>query len=365
MSFCRFLTNTYHFSYDVVKPCCWFRDDYSSIKSPEKVVEKFKLLHEINDWIPECGYCHDLESAGTQSPRTISLKNESIFSDDPAPGDTIKIELQLDEECNAACIMCNSSNSTTWRKYTKNTVRGVIPILELHKTTVEERIESVLELVDFNKVRQVHFYGGEPFSTDTQLTMLREIAEPHRVKLVYVTNGSYLPDEETLERWKSFESINLMMSIDGIGEHFNYLRWPLKWHQVESNLRFYRDLLSRKNFTVNSSFTGSPLNLFFIDRYTEWSTEFFKGTKVIGKNWFMNPHPVDGVINMSCVPDSVKDAVVEKYGRDSRIAKIIGRYDQEKFDKFIEYLEFHDGHRGLDFREIFKQVADHFPERTK
>lgn len=365
MSFCKFLTNTYHFSYDVVKPCCWFRDDYSSIRSPDEVVEKFKKLHEVNDWIPECGYCHDLERAGTKSPRTISLNEEPIFSKDDALGDAIKVELQLDEECNAACIMCNESNSTTWGKYTENTLKSVIPIINLHKTSVQERIQTVDRLVNFDTVKQVHFFGGEPFISDTQLQMLRRMNNPGQIRLVYVTNCSQLPDQETLDRWEQFKSVNLMISMDGIGDHFNYIRWPLQWHQIEHNMNFYRKLLKRSNFDMNCSLTGTPLNLYYIDRYTEWSREFFRGTKVSGSIWFMNPHPVGGTINMSCIPDKLKQTIVDKYGSDSRITKIIAPYDQEKFNKFIEYLEFHDVHRRLNFRETFSEIAHHFPEHTK
>ena len=122
-----------------------------------------------------------------------------------------------------------------------------------------------------------------------------------------------------------------MTSIDGIGEHFNYLRWPLRWDQVEKNLVKYRDMLQNKNFQMNSSFTGSPFNLYYIDTYEQWSREFFKGTSVDGNWFFKNPHPVVGPINLESVPEQLKEIIREKYTADSRIYKIIDRYDPEKY----------------------------------
>ena len=111
---------------------------------------------------------------------------------------------------------------------------------------------------------------------------------------------------------------------------------------------------------MNSSFTGSALNLFYIDEYTKWATEFFKNTRVDGSWWFMNPHPVVGVMNLNSVPDQLKTAIIDKFTSDSRIVKIIDQYDSEKCQKMIEYLDFHDVHRKLDWRQTFSEVAPYF-----
>lgn len=360
MSFCKFLTNTYHFTYDVVKPCCWIKDIKVNISDHDAIKKEFKRLNAVDDWIPECEYCHKLESAGTKSPRTISLNDEPIFSDDDEPGTAIKVELQLDEDCNAACIMCSSFNSTTWAKYNENTVKAK-KIKIHHHTTVDDRVAAVEAVVNFDTVKQVHFFGGEPFNTDTHLRIIRQIKHPENTRLVYVTNGSTFPDHETLDLWSKFKHVHLMASIDGVGEHFNYLRWPLQWAQVEKNLARYRDMLGVK-FQMNSSFTGSPLNLFYIDSYTAWATEFFKSSRVDGSWWFMNPHPVVGVMNLNSVPDQLKTAITNKFSSDSRIVKIIDQFDSVKCQKMIEYLDFHDVHRKLDWRQTFSEVASYFSE---
>jgi hypothetical protein len=111
---------------------------------------------------------------------------------------------------------------------------------------------------------------------------------------------------------------------------------------------------------VNPSFTGSPLNLYYIDRYTEWSTRFFADSQVDGSGWFKNPHPVVGTVNLQSVPDSLKAAITDKFTADSRIVKIIEPFDPVKCQQMIEYLDFHDGHRKLNWRQTFSEVAPYF-----
>jgi hypothetical protein len=356
---CKFLTNTRHFTYDVVKPCCWIKDIKFDIADIDSINQGFKRLNKINDWIPECSYCYDLEAAGTTSPRT-QAEHETIYNEQHKIGDIVKLELQLNEDCNAACIMCSDFNSTTWRKYNENTLKHTVKIH--HTTTVEQRIAAVESTIDFESVRQIHFFGGEPFNTDTHLRIIKQVKNPEKTNLVYVTNCSVFPSDETVELWKQFKNVNIACSIDGIGEHFNYIRWPLRWDQVENILKRYRSMIS-KNFEMNCSFTGNPLNLYYSDRYTEWAERFFADVPIKGelyRQWFKNPHPVVGTVNLQSVPPQLTRMISEKYSSESRIYKIIDTYDPVKYQKFIDYVEYHDHHRKLNFRHVFPEVAEYF-----
>ena len=365
--FCRFLSNTYHFSFDKVKPCCWMKDMRANILDVDEVKQQLGRFQRVTDWIPECNYCKYLEDAGTDSPRIRSL-NETIFTEDDTIGDIVKIELQIDNDCNAACLMCGTQNSTTWQQYIDKTVFPRIPIDQQfpyykNKTTVSDRINAVIKLVDFSKLKQIHFYGGEPFNTTTQLELLKKIARPGNIKLVYTTNGSIFPSDEVLEVWKNFKRVHICLSIDGIDDHFNYLRWPLQWTQVKEVMKKYIGLCS-ENFTINCSFTATPFNLFYVDKYTEWSTEFFKDLLPhVGQEWFSNPHPATATlpVNLHCIPDELQEVIKSKYP-DSRLAKILVDFNPVKYKAFIEYVEFHDKHRKLSWRDTFPEIQHYFPK---
>ena len=361
--FCRFLSNTYHFSYDNVKPCCWIKntpETQINILDINDIKEKFKNLQQINDWIPECSYCYDLEKAGTPSPR-ITSQNESIFSPNNAVGEILKIELQIDDDCNAACLICGTWNSTTWQQYEVKTFKST-ELSYRWKTTIDERINTVAELVDFNKIKQINYFGGEPFNSNTQLKILKQIKCPENIKLIYTSNGSVFPCDETLELWKRFKSVHIGISIDGVSEQFNYLRWPLQWHQIENNLKKYLKL--GDNITINTSFTATPFNIFYIDNYTQWGINFAKNNptkKTTFSNWFLNPHPVTGKqISMACIPTALQDVIKSKYGEDSRIVKLLVSFNEKKCQTMLDYIELHDGYRKLNWREIFPEIVQYF-----
>ena len=361
--FCTYLNNSYHFTYDNVKPCCWIKDSPRTqirITDPE-LKEKFSVLRQIDDWIPECNYCQDLEIAGTSSPRTLSDVNH-VFTDKDT--DTVRVELQIDDDCNAACLICGAWNSSTWRQYEERTLKGKTYPSYKWKTTVDERISVVKDLVSFDSVKQLHFFGGEPFNTDTQLTFLKLIEHPESVNIIYITNGSIFPCSETIELWKRFKSVHIGISIDGVGDHFNYLRWPLQWHQIENNLKKYVEL-AVDNITINSSFTVTPFNIFYIDRYTQWAEEFsmkYDNNSDRISEWFLNPHPVVGSnMDMSCIPPDLKEMIIYKYGKDSRISKILSTdFDVQKCLRMINYLNFHDRHRKSNWTEIFPEIVEYF-----
>lgn len=363
MKFCNLLTNQYHFTYDQIKPCCWIKNTSSDIKNPEELKLQFKRLSEVKDWIPECRYCHTLEQSGAQSPRLDSLKS-NLFSDTDKPGDSIKIEVQIDEDCNAACLMCSSYNSTTWKLYEEKTLK-VFSKINDHMTTVEERFAMVKELINFDTVKQIHFFGGEPFKTDTHSRVLELVTNPAQVNLVYVTNGSYLPDERTIELWNQFQHVNIAVSMDGTEEHFNYLRWPLQWSQLVDNLDWYCRYEFGVDVSVNTSFIATPFNMYYQDRYQRWAKDFFSTRRRvnIGENWFNYPNPVVGVMNLQSVPPKLQQLIIEKYGQNNRISQLIEPFDSVLYKKFIDYVSYHDEHRRLDFRKTFSEVAEYFEDQ--
>lgn len=358
--FCNFLTNQYHMTYDQVKPCCWIKDTSSDIRKPEELKLQFIRLSEVTDWIPECEYCQTLEESGAQSPRLDSLKSD-LFSANDKPGDSIKIEVQIDEDCNAACLMCSSYNSTTWKSYEEKTLK-FFSNDNKHCTTVEERFEMIKELINFDTVRQIHFFGGEPFKTDTHCRVLELVTNPSNVNLVYVTNGSYIPNERTVDLWNKFCHVNIAVSIDGTEEHFNYLRWPLQWNQIVNNLDWYCRQEFIVDVSVNTSFIATPFNMYYQDRYQRWAKEFFSSRRKIniGDNWFTYPNPVVGIMNLQSVPQDLQELIVDKYGSDARISQLIQEFDSELYKEFIDYVNYHDHHRQINFRHVFPEVESYF-----
>lgn len=356
--FCNLLTNQIRIEYGQLKPCCWFKESVD-INDTVAIKQFLKKIESIDSWEAtegNCEECQQRESKNTFSPRLESLGSFRLNS--TPENSKLSIEIQIDRDCNGACLICGPWNSTTWEKY-DNKIRN-IPIKNVSdvKTETSQLINSVKNIANFDSVQRVLFLGGEPFKTKSHLEFLKLISNPNQTVLKYTTNGSYRVDDEVLEVWSKFKHIQIQFSIDGIGEHFNYLRWPLPWHQVESNIEFFNSKPLPNIGISLFSYTTTPLSLFYHDRYDAWArSTFTDGEKMFSKPWQPRGNsPMD----LSAIPPYLQHIIREKYGPDHRISKLLLPFDRGNYLRFISYVNYHDQHRQLEWRKIFPEVQEYF-----
>jgi len=358
-NFCRYLTNQSRFVYGVLQPCCWYTKTQDLSAKPEIIEEYKKELRDIKDWVPECNFCKEREEKGMHSPRLDANKQSA---------DGINLEFQIDKDCNGACLICGSWNSTTWEQYTTQTINKKVFTIKSNEDNVEIWLKQVYENVKFDNVKHITFLGGEPLRTDTHYTILQEVKKVQdlsNVNVTYITNGSAKPTTEQLELWSELAHLNLHFSLDAIGEHFNYLRWPLQWSQVEKNLQYIIDL-NLPNLSITGSYTLTPFNIFYHDRYDAWAHEFFKDTPHDPKNIFKQPYMANGVMSLAALPPVLAMMVRKKYMttsvamNDHTVDKCIPGYTKASYDEFMKHIEYHDKHRKLAWREVFPEIEKYF-----
>lgn len=361
-NFCKYLSNQVRIEYGQLKPCCWFTESVDVSNSQQ--VKLFKQeLDSIVDWESakgRCDECQRRETLGIFSPRLQSLSRKTF--DGVTNSSAISVEIQIDKDCNGGCLICGPWNSTTWEKY-QNKINN-IPIKDITDTVSNNTqfIKTINQNVDFSNAREVLFLGGEPLRTDSHLALLQNITTPGDTIVKYITNGSYRPDQRTLLEWKKYKEIHLIVSVDGIGDHFNYLRWPLQWSQVESNIQYLLDL-SDSNIKLSAfSYTTTPFSLFYHDRYEAWAKEFFESTHINYRNMFSQPWQPRGQTPMllAAVPPKLQDEIRSKYGPDHAITKLLEPFDIRQYSSFMQYINYHDKHRGTSWRETFPEMVPFF-----
>ncbi len=364
--FCRYLTNQHRFEYDQLSTCCWSAKKVNT-KDPEEIEKYFNWARNLNDWDPACQRCKHMESMGQQSFRIKANNNPEGFgfSRDDKAGEITSLEFQFDSECNGACLICGPSNSTTWQKYNTTEGKEIKKIIDISNAiTRTTRLDGVKNITKFDKIRFITFLGGEPLKSDFHLKIIEEIEAVKKLndlRLNYVTNGSMRPTPEVIDIWRECKNVKINVSVDGIGEHFNYLRWPLQWNQVCDNIRFILDQ-KLPNLILTSSYSINPFNIFYHDRYIEWATEFFKNdTNIIP--FFHNPFRTDGVINLNSVPTNLKYEIYRKYGRlYPNLARLIESYSEERSIAFLKYINTHDKKRNLNWEEVFPEIVPYFKD---
>ena len=347
--FCRFLTHGYSFTKDknnlIVKPCCWYRD---GVKFENHQTTR-SSWSQVSNWTSGCVTCQQLEKSGSKSFRHASFD----IVPDNMPQSPVAVDINLDYNCNAACVMCGPNLSSAWAQQIKKQ-----KVIEIEDKSNLYYINKVTTSLDLSNVRRIKFFGGEPLLTDTHINILKKLPNPSDVEIWYTTNGSILPDKELIELWSKFKLIFFEVSIDGIGSKFEYLRWPLNWEKINKNLMELKEsappnLLFRINYTLN------PFNVFYYDEVENWVRKNFNQNKLGDLNE-INCHPCRGIWDLQRTPKLLREKIYEKYGNHP-ITNMLKLLPEDDYLPIINFTKQWDPIRKNNWKSVFLEIVEYFP----
>lgn len=355
--FCNLLSNGYSFSVDrasdtlQVRPCCHFKEKIpvtNDIKNVRRA--KFDI---VNDWTPNCQNCQILESSGQQSLRQTGP--DWIPNDVPDQA-AVMIDINLDKECNAACVICDEQSSTLWAKE-NNKILGIRQKISRSDLTVDRHINTITKTISLEHVKYVKFYGGEPLFTDTHIKFLNTVPDPSAVTVHYTTNGSIFPNDLVLEQWSKFKTIIFAASLDGVDEQFDYVRWPLPWAKVSRNLvKLKQARLHNVMFRVE--FTANLLNTFYYDRLDSWIRTYLD-TNEFGDRTEVNLHHCTGsAFDLKYMPMPLRRSIMQKYPQNHILHKMIADLPAPApLDDFWNFVCQWDPRRNLRWEHCFPDLV--------
>jgi hypothetical protein len=304
-----------------------------------------------------CQQCWDDEDAGHPSKREMDWKY--IFNGTVPNLDKTKIlMLAFGNSCNLACMTCGSHASSTWIKE-EETLKKVFTDLKIHKHYRFYQDKNFLDQIKeiSAEVSHVYFPGGEPFLSGINehldfLDYLISIGASH-TSLHYMTNTTIFPKEKFWERWEKFEKIDMQLSIDGQGQHFNYTRWPGDWNQVLENIKLYR---VKESTTPNLKLTiGHVISIFTVFYFPE----FFKWCLQNNlKDPYISLLSYPKIYDIRSLPIKIKDKIKLKLDRFNlkEIVEYMYQDDfSDTFDKTKKYINLLDQQRGHKFDETFPE----------
>jgi len=143
---------------------------------------------------------------------------------------------------------------------------------------------------------------------------------------------------------KNFKKIEIRVSIDGINEQFEYLRYGAKYKNVIENCKKFNQI---KNTDFEIICTVSPYNFLYLEEYDE---EF----KKYGWSVFYNLTSYPNRMMLFNIPDIVKKNIklsskfkdIENYINNKN-------YDPMHWQEFVNYTKLIDKNRALNMAEIF------------
>ncbi len=245
----------------------------------------------------ECHICHKYESLGLQSYREKMVSQfpeltKNILGESATPCIEF-IEIKLGNDCNLKCRMCNPYSSKSLLKEYKEIFPKSQTHFEHFSFDYYKDPKFFKELLNnAPHLKTIHFSGGEPFIIKEMWNFIDHLIISKRaqdISLKFNTNFTIFT-EEMLNKLNHFKHVNFIISLDGVGETFEYIRYPAKWTTIEKNLAFLKSK-AQAHFEVLFSPTIQVLNIHQLPRLMEYFKQDFEMNFDIDLNILSHPKP--------------------------------------------------------------------------
>jgi sulfatase maturation enzyme AslB (radical SAM superfamily) len=201
-----------------------------------------------------------------------------------------ELRVKFSNFCNLACRSCSETESSTWARVTSTPVSENYEMdistspehWELITTTILQKLPEVEHFY-------VHFIGGESLVQPGMKKLLNWMIDQGiapRVHLRVTTALTVRPGYDLMSKMSQFRDVDINLSIDSVGDNYQYLRWPAKFAKIENNLdtlMSHQTTLSivagRKTYTPRWRCLITPVfslnNIMYIDQImTYWCEQF-------------------------------------------------------------------------------------------
>lgn len=286
-----------------VQPCCngdlclgnVLKEDIETIWNNDKIKNFRKAMVEN---IPQkhCTECYEKEISGQKSLRQIF--NDNLFeegskfiyntNDDYSVNEFgfIHWDIKLSNKCNFKCRSCCPGSSSSIEFEQNGKISGLYDFADIKFN----KIQPYLDIVN-----HLYFSGGEPLILEEHYKMLSVLIKLKKNKqsnfhLTYNTNFSTLTYKKihVFDIWDVFNSVQVRISVDGMGNRGELIRNGFKWDKFVSNVKEFNQKFSNKSDTHELCFdcTVQALNVF--DVVTLHQTLFKEGLLTNIDNFHLN-----------------------------------------------------------------------------
>ena len=350
-------------------PCCKFEKQYynQQYKIQTHSLTEYSNSKLINDvkqdfledrWPIGCERCQIEELNKVKSKRQLDYERWKEYYDSYDLDDNkfITTSVAFGNTCNLKCIICSSHASSKWQKEYYELYGEDIPHFKFYKKNfVQDFIKQAPDIV------HIDLSGGEPFLSGITeqkdlLSHYIDVGQAKNITLHYTTNVQIFPDKEWWELWSHFKEVEIQLSIDGINDRYEYLRYPAKWSILIENLNKYLKI-TLPNFKLSVSHTISAYNVYYLDEFFTWCYNVG-----LPSPWVGRVH-VPQLMRPEIWIEVAKHEIVEKLKTSKHPdvqswANLINAVDlSTAFGEFKNKLLMHDEYRKTNFKNTFPELA--------
>ncbi len=322
-----------------VRPCCMYMNqDLDKRYNDEGWREEFDQLYEesLTKWLPNCYECKAEEDRGENSLRMDANRwfegTEGIQYWD----------LKLHNTCNLTCVMCNPVSSSKWQTLVNNNPEeewlGVVKKEAQMKTGWHKDILPLM-MEQLYDTKYLKFTGGEPLMIPHVRKIIKKLYDEEvspAVRLSIITNGTIPLDAEMLKMLLTFKRVLFIVSVDGLGERFEYIRQGSNWQEVEKNLQQFKKIETmHNNFGLKINFLPMAVNAAQHDEAEQWAK----------KNKYEFSHSVEIYRPKYLTYASLNAKLRDRYNITSHY-----EYDEEQYQQLLKHMAIKDKLSGTNFK---------------
>lgn len=331
-------------------PCCQASTQLTPNESIDfnnsDFLNKLRAENLNNIKSSECRRCWEAEDSGLRSKRQSALDFYNNEIDTNIELHTL--EYNITWACNLGCIMCSPKFSSTLAQEL-----NVGPEIKLENS--KRKKNPIVEQLNLNKLKRIHFNGGEPLINAEHIKVLKNIPDLSKCKVSYNTNGTKIPSAEVLKYWSKCKSVRVFFSIDAVGNAFDYIRWNAKWNEVSDNLKWFIDN-SPSNVMFGVNTTIGMYNLLEINALWRWFNEEFSTNRKGDKsdfNW-QKAYNFDFAHLRKDIKEIALNEMIENNTLESLQRAVSSSMSSSSNDEWVNKLNVIDHRRGTNWRTSLK-----------
>jgi len=347
-------------------PCCMYKGTIGSFanQSLDEVWHSPEMNQLRNEFLKgnkpkRCSNCWSTEASGNRSKRQVDNEKFShhIQKISQPVEPPVYLDLKLGTICNIKCRTCSTFSSFKWAddeiKIYGETCNKNLQSFWINDTSpFWNDLEKILPYIEY-----FDFTGGEPLLIKRHIDLLEKCVElgyAKDISIHYNTNGTILPTERMVKVWKEFKWVEVMFSIDGTKEKFDYIRHPAKWDEVEYNFNIVK---SHDFLHVSICHTVSVLNVLYLPDFLEW----FKSTGLEENQLYLNLLHSPNYYCVKNLAPKQKQVITNVLKDNPACKQIIDFMNIEDVDyskKFLEMTQKVDAIRNESFSKIFPELSN-------
>lgn len=270
---------------------------------------------------------------------------------DPTEFKLNAIDLHWSSVCDLKCITCWHKQSSSIAKEEKKPV--------LH-TPADKADKIINHLVDRQfELEEIYMSGGEPTLIDHNLRLLKRLDKDINATIRINSNMQFDRDNKIIDELLKFKNILFTISVDGMGDRYNYIRRGADWNRLLENLSRIRE--THAKCRINSVFFVGTANL-MIDTHLFFKDQF--GIDDFTINQETMDHPEIWSRNL---PDHIKESVIDRMesyiqsnsgdiNLKGQILNCLNEIKQPRERSYVEFFEAVDAKARTNWREVFPEL---------